>query len=376
MFPVQQWFETITSPPCMASPGANKSEHKADFSDWLDDLPEKAVGPSLPAASKPKVGPAASSSRSPASTPSLAGALPSAVPAPAHTPIAIPHHAKLSHLPAFALRSDLFGVSRPERFDPALTYARRECSAPEKYPLACTGPLLSQRDKAVWLAVIDIAKDRKADLLSPVDAPLGEIARRMKLESTGGSSLNWIKESLQRLIHCEVEATFETGPPATGRLLASSLIAKQRHQIVFDAPFLEAALTRDKQFHVDIDRRAGLSSNVAIWLHDYLSTHSKAEPLDLEYLRVFCGYGADQSQFPGVLAKAMTELVSAKPETLIASFNIAKGTRDSNHWKLEYARGSEKVSFMPPKQLGAKPSMPSNKAAPAKQKKSNGGLVL
>lgn len=350
MLPVQQWFEKFTTTPRMAPPGANKPEHKADFSDWLDDLPEKPVGASLPVASKPKAGPAATPAPSSASTVPTAGAQPAAAnPAPAHTPIPIPHPAHLSHLPAFALRSDLFGVSRPEPFSPSESYTRRVCSAPEKYPVACTGPMLSQRDKAVWLAIIDIAKDSKADLLLPVDASLGDIARRMNLASTGGSSLNWIKESIQRLIHCEVEATFETGAPATGRLLASSLIAGQRHRVVFDAPFLEAALTRDKQFKVDFVRRAGLSSNVAIWLHDYLSTHSKAEPLDIDYLRGFCGYGGNQSQFPGILAKAMTSLVSALPSTLIASFKMAKGKRDSNLWKLEYVRGTEKVSYISPK---------------------------
>lgn len=351
MFPVQQWIEEITSTPRMAT-GANKPEkHKADFSDWLDDLPEKSVGSSRPVATKPKAGSAASPAPTSAPTAPTAGTQPASATSPAqpHTPIPIPYPAQLSHLPTFALRSDLFGVSRPERFDPAKTYARRECSAPEKYPVACTGPMLSQRDKAVWLAIIDIAKDSKADLLLPLDVSLGEIARRMNLASTGGGSLNWIKESIQRLIHCEVEATFETGAPATGRLLASSLIAGQRHRVVFDAPFLEAALTRDKQFKVDFVRRAGLSSNVAIWLHDYLSTHSKAEPLDIDYLRGFCGYGGDQSQFPGIVAKAMTSLVSALPSTLIASFKMAKGKRDSNLWKLEYVRGTEKVSYISPK---------------------------
>jgi hypothetical protein len=277
-----------------------------------------------------------------------------AAPAPALTPIPIPHHAKLSHLPAFALRSNLFGVLRPEPFNPSESYTRRVCSAPEKYPVACTGPLLSQRDKAVWLAIIDIAKEDNADLLLPVDASLGEIARRMNLASTGGSSLNWIKESIQRLIHCEVEASFETGAPATGRLLASSLTVGQRHRVVFDAPFLEAALTRDKQFKVDFVRRSRLSSNVAIWLHDYLSTHSKAEPLDIDYLRGFCGYLGDQSKFPGILTKAMKDLVSATPTTLVASFKIAKGTRDSNRWKLEYVKGVEKVSYISPKKANSR----------------------
>jgi hypothetical protein len=348
--------------------GANKpDEHEIDFSDWLDDLPEKPTLPAQPNLTQ------AGAKAAPSTVPMPTAPRPAASKA---APTPIPHHSKTAHLPAFAMRSDLFGVSRPERFDPAKTYVRRECSSTGKYALACKGPLLSQRDKAVWLATIDIAKAKKADLNLAVDVPLVEIARRLYLKSEGGSSLDWINESLQRLVHCEVEATLEVGPPAFGRLIQSSFMAAERHRIVFDAPFLEAALSRDKQFEVNLARRADLPSNMVIWLHDYLSTHSKAEELDVGYLRVLSGYAGEQSRFARILANAMAEIVAATPKTLVASFQIAKGTRDSNLWKLKYVKGTDTASFVLPKQAAPHQNASAKKSHVNKPIKRSGGVVL
>lgn len=285
--------------------------------------------------------------------------------------IALPHASKLDLFPAVFSRSALFRVSGSD--DPA------EPAQPGAVPisidaqggvhLTLLGPWPRMRDKAVWEIALEMAKE-SANPARPMPVNLSEFASRLGYSDKGGQTLEWIWASLRRLSFCHValDSPASSGPRLTGNLLLAARESARRKEIEVDSTFASRLLGEDFQFAINRTRRAMLSTALAQWLHDFLSTHStQGRPFDLPYLRSLCGYGLDHRRFPADLEKALAHLAVKAPE-ILASYSFEKGSRSSDGWSVALVCGPEKRRFEQPK--------PAPKPSAAPRPSGRGGVAL
>lgn len=215
------------------------------------------------------------------------------------------------------------------------------------YAIHFDGPRLSMNDKRVFEAVARLAKASSHDLNEMLDTSLREIAVRMGWSATGGRSLTWVWDSLVRLNESSIEFRLPDGIPREGRLIESATKSPRGVHIRFDPGFILPAFGIDKQFKINTDRRATLTSPLAQWLHDFISTHSTAYPLTFAPLRELCGFEARSRAFPKRLADASAVLCAASPE-LVANVEQVKSSRSSDLWEIQFTRGTEPADFFDP----------------------------
>lgn len=264
----------------------------------------------------------------------------------------VPHKNKLNNFPAFTARSAMFRASTSrEPYEWGTPVKAAGCS------LTLTGPRLGMRDKHVWETAIQVAKERSKGIGEAYEIELRDFARRMGCKSFNGPALKSIWASLERIaqvrvefeIHCSCKGACKSqckgySCKGVGSLLSTASKTEESIYLRLNPDFAMPALVGDKQFRINQLRRASLPSALSQWLHDYFSTHSKSEPLDLFYLRELCGYDGCERNFPGKLDSAMKALVAGAPG-VVASFGIKRPTRDSDSWVLEVVLGVEKPSF-------------------------------
>ena len=294
-----------------------------------------------------------------------------ALPAPP-TPIPFPFCNKPDHVPGLFTRSALFRVERIVRGVGATNGSPHTVKAQRPYEIDADGPLLAMSDKRVFDAVIRLAKRDKLDLNDPLRTSLRELAGQMGMASTGGHSLSWIKDSLERLAKVSLSFRLKDGLFHEGSLIESVDKGPSGLGIKFDSKFILAAFGMDRQFRIDAKRRASLPSPLTQWMHDFLSTHTDSHDLTLAYLRELCGYGGRASDFPRVLKSAMKALVESAP-AIAASFEVIKLGRKSGLWKLKVQRGPEAANFFDPAAMKAAAAA---KAASSARGPRKGGVAL
>ena len=261
--------------------------------------------------------------------------------APAQRPcVPIPFAKKLGHFPGLMHRSSLFSVGRADD-EPRGGEAKSQGG----YDLEVDGPALSMHDKAVWEALVDIAKERDHDLSTPLLTSLSEIARKCGAEFTGSRTTNAVRNGLVRLSRVHLECTLAQLGRVKGRLLANVQIGSHGASVSFDPALTSALLGSDLNFHMNPDRRRLLSGSLAQWMHDFLSTHTESRPLTLKYIRELCGFPGDPKRFPSALSVAMEELKAKAPE-LVPMFVIDRKTRSGDYWTILVTRGSESPKFV------------------------------
>ena len=209
------------------------------------------------------------------------------------------------------------------------------------------GPRLSMSDKAVYEAVVRLAKVAKIDLGEPLRTSLREIAATLKMTWMGGTALDWIWHSLERLAASEL--TFRLGDKSAhrGKLLLAVRKDEGGVDVLFDAEFAFPAFGGDTQYLIDTDRRARLGLPLAQWLHDFLSTHKVGEPMDLKYLRSLSGVDLTPKSFCRALRKAAARLCEIAPE-VAQTFAIDDYRESSERWTITFTRGAEGCKFFPP----------------------------
>ena len=253
------------------------------------------------------------------------------------------------HYPALFARSGLFAAQRVARRHPASADAR-EVLGQGGYRATIQGPHLSMTDKLAFEAITRLAKAARLDLDQPLRTSLREIAREMGWSDTGGGTLRFVKAALERFAETRLSFTLEDKQCRAGMLLlgADMLPDNAGVELRFDPGFVIGAFSADKQYRIDRARRSTLASSpLAMWLHDFVSTHSKSAPLDLLYLRERCGFQGLAKDFPRRLRRAADDLRAVAPG-LLASYAIKKGRRSSEKWTVEFVRGAEKASFLLP----------------------------
>lgn len=292
------------------------------------------------------------------------------LPTPA-APIPFPFYNKPDHVPGMFSRSALFRVERIARGGGAVNDSSHVVKAQSPYAISVDGPMLAISDKRVFDAVVRLAKNEKLDLNEPLRTSRRELATRMGLAS-GGHSLSWITDSLERLARARVSFRLQNGSLHEGSLIESVEKGLSGVLIKFDSNVILPAFGIDRQFRIDAERRANLPTALSQWMHDFLSTHTAPHDLTLGYLRELCGYGARASGFHERITAAMTTLVNSAP-MIAASFEIIKLGRRSDLWTLQIHRGPESAKFFDPAAMKASAS---TKAASALRGPRKGGVAL
>ncbi len=290
-------------------------------------------------------------------------AAPSVEPA---APARLPNRAKLDQFPAFATRSALFCATRHGAALPPNTPIKSQGT----YDLRAAGERLSMRDKAVWEAAMQLAKECP-DASQDIPVSLSDLAKRIGLREPNGAALASIWRSVERLAQAHVELTLQ-GKTYAGKLLQSATANGRARAIRVDLVLAMSVFEQDHQFKIDSARRHALSTSLAQWLHDFFSTHSSYRgKLTLGYLRDLCGFEGQVRRFPGLLDVAMAELAAKVPE-LVASHVIKRVGRSSDKWALEIQRGPETAVFSKPKANAAASAEP----APPKARQPQRWLAL
>jgi len=265
----------------------------------------------------------------------------------ASSSIPFPFRDKPEHFPGFMARSSLFRVGRPSSAVVGSATQPLLIKAQGGYIITFHGERLTMHDKLVWEVAIQMAKEATPDMNALIQVSLREFSRRLGWTDQSGKALDWIWQSLRRLYMARVEFRFADGREGGGSMLATVIKSDGALHIRVNPDFALPAFGHDKQFRIRFERRRGLKSSLAQWLHDFLSTHSTTHDLTLDYLRELCGFQAKKSRFPLSLVEALNELKTAIPE-LIESFEIDKAKRDSDHWILRIKRGPETPEFIIP----------------------------
>jgi hypothetical protein len=340
------------------------------FSDWVYELPASGAG--IPASQQTD----AITTRPPPANPKQLSPPTQTVPATGLAiapPQIIPFKNKPGHYPALIQRSGIFSVARADAIGSSATTPASTVTCPVRaqggYELTSAGPRLTQHDKSVWKALVDLAKEREHDLTQPMRTSLSEIARRCGAKFTGSRVTDAVSQGIQRM--CLTQLTCKVGAVGlvSGRLLAGHTCDAHGTTILFDPELTTALLGNDLNFKINADRRRSLDTALAQWLHDFVSTHEQGRSLTLGYLRDLMGFAAQQRRFPAALNAAMLNLKSAAPE-LVADFTIEKATRDSDMWTLSIQRGPEAPAF-----IGFHRKTESN-APPARKTPKRGGVAL
>lgn len=256
--------------------------------------------------------------------------------------VPIPFASKPGHFPGLMHRSSLFSVGRASSGDDGDVNAAKSQGS---YNLVVSGPRLTMHDKALWEALVDIAKERGHDLSQGLRTSLSEIARRCGATFTGSRTTTAAREGLERLRQAHITCQIGHIGTVSGRLLADCQITTHGTIATFDAEFAAALLGSDLNFQLNLATRRALDSSLAQWMHDFLSTHSETRPLTFRYLRELCGFAAQAKRFPAALLAAMDELKAMAPG-VVADFSVVKSTKDGDWWELSITRGPDLPKFV------------------------------
>ena len=302
--------------------------------DW-DEIPEPAastkpnpIGPTrLESPTTPASAKAETSGDSPvAPTPPLPsgavdkGPASSANAMPAAGVAAIPMADKLGRYPGLVARSAIFRVGRVGE---EIALSDIACYG-EGYGATYEGPRLGMRDKSVWECAL-----RAAKVEGCVGVEFALPATSIAAAIGGGDSgpaLARIGQSLLRLSRARIRYRLPGGGNGTAALLGSARKTAGGWLVSFD-PGLMPLLSEDKQFEIDTDRKKLLSSDLARWMHDFMSTHKSgyAGGFKLGNLADLCGWRGAGGQFPTRLDAALKELGKQCPELVAGAYS---GQRD------------------------------------------------
>lgn len=324
-------------------PSREPSSHASwDAVSTLAPKPPTIAGSTAPLVIEPEPPQAIPSSASEAMD--LAG--PPAGEAATVPPRAMPHRDD-PRMPGLLARSALFGAGLGSGQAEIRKLAPIGCYPPCK--LAYEGPRLTMKDKQVWELALGAAK-RSGWAGKEFKSSLSALAKGMGRKRPGGADTSLVRECLERLAGARVEFTLGDGLQGSGSLLLSARESATGWWIAFD-PGLCDLFDRDFRFPMNAERRAILKTELARWLHDFLSTHDDYENgYKLADLRRLSGYEADQSQFSSKLRDALADLV-AKAPSLVKSFKMARVGRDSDDWMVRIEMVAPKATgfAMPPK---------------------------
>lgn len=226
------------------------------------------------------------------------------------------------------LRSALFGVvKKGER-----RYCKQEkLAAWTDTDLAYTGEQLDQYDESVWLQLVHLHRIQGVEPGRPlyVNAKARGFMREFG-RARGASTAKAFYESVSRMEACGVHLTQRIDGKEVEYI--SSLVQKaarvkgeERWAIVLN-PDLVPYFAPGHYTRLDWATRLALPSDLARWLHGYVSSHQampkRPHRISLERLRELSGSRTELKDFRRKIKKAMTELERAE---VVFAWRITEG---------------------------------------------------
>lgn len=228
-----------------------------------------------------------------------------AFPAPKPTPVSLPTWPNdIRGIPNGILRSGLFG---------ALGKGKREylqaqvIASVEGVNVLFSGPQLDQADLDVWEQCLHLA--RTQDLNETIYFK-GYSFLKSTGRATGKSNMEWLQNSLRRLMGSVVE--IEDGPRAYAGPLIHDWHRDEdsgEHRLKLN-PKIARLFVQDGYSSFELKERIALMGQpLALWLHAFFSTHRKPFPIKVETIHRLCGSKAKSiSDFKKKLKKAAETL--------------------------------------------------------------------
>ena len=209
-------------------------------------------------------------------------------------------------VPNCVLRSALFGmVKRGVRGH----MARQTLAVVNGAEIIYTGERLDQGDLDVWAQCLHIARTHNLGLRVQFGARefLREIDR-----SGGGSSIEWLKRSLTRLMECTVWIK-EGKRMYSGHMLEFAGWDDETERFVIEISSSAASLYgTDSWTAVEMLQRHALKGDLARWLHAFYATHTHPFAYKVETLHSLCGSERGRiSSFRGDLREACAVVAEA-----------------------------------------------------------------
>jgi hypothetical protein len=152
-----------------------------------------------------------------------------------------------------------------------------------------TGERLDQGDLDVWAQCLHIARTHNLGLRIQFGARefLREIDR-----NGGGSSIEWLKRSLTRLMECTVWIK-EGKRMYSGHLLEFAGWDDETERFVIEiSPSAASLYGTDSWTAVELLQRQALKGDLARWLHAFYATHTHPFAYKVETLHSLCGSAA------------------------------------------------------------------------------------
>jgi hypothetical protein len=328
--------------------------------DWDEPQPERAVQPTVleqPRDDAEVRKPDALAPAPRAEVPEGAGPTswalvpPAAAAEPRINAVEIPMRGELERFPALFARSAIFRAGRGGADIPQTELA---CYG-EGYSVLFAGPRLDMREKRIFELALRAGKEvGYAGVEFGLSASEITKALRRPLKNSGcepkpsGPEIDRIGTSLERLARAEIDYRTPGCPWRAARMLGSARETSSGWRVSID-PDLVPALKDDNQFKMNAERRETLTTDLAKWMHDFVSTHKAGfkAGFKLGELAELCGWRDDAGHFSARLAKALEELREKCPE-LVVGFDLLREKRGALSWRARVDRGEEVADFRCP----------------------------
>ncbi|MDP4309741.1 hypothetical protein Q7W57_15180 [Stenotrophomonas geniculata] len=242
---------------------------------------------------------------------------------------------QLAPVPMGLVRSALFGTARftGERIESGSIAAHHVLGT----KIAYKGPRLNQLHAIVWQSILLLTREQGSCVVRVSGDRLIDM---LGMSSRSGTNRDLILQRLEDLVGATVR--YQTD---THRYFGTMLVGALRHEktghfeIEINPKVMD--LLGNEVICNDLERKVALGKNqLALWLHDYISSHKVIYPISVEELRVLSGSEKELKKFRYELKRSMA-IVSTGNGPLVKSWAI------NGDDKLTAEKGATKVVLIP-----------------------------
>jgi hypothetical protein len=190
------------------------------------------------------------------------------------------------------------------------------------YEILYTGPLLDQHDKRVFQHIASIMRERNIPAGGTLEIPGYALLLSMG-KTDGKANYESLAASLKRL--WEGTITFMKTASGSWTDVRMLITGGQDHRTKAFRIALHPAMSLLHEYDVakiDLKRKAGLSCQLASFLHDFYSSHRLAVPFQVAELQRLSGRTCDSKTFRRELRRALVELENCIPPVLAPGSKI------------------------------------------------------
>lgn len=241
----------------------------------------------------------------------------------------------LAPVPMGLVRSALFGTARfnGERIESGSIAAHHVLGT----KIAYKGPRLNQLHAIVWQSILLLTKEQGSCVVRVSGDRLIDM---LGMSSRSGTNRDLILHRLEDLVGATVRYQTDTHQ-YFGTMLVGALRHEKTGHFEIEINPKVMGLLGNEVICNDLERKVALGKNqLALWLHDYISSHKVIYPISVDELRVLSGSEKELKKFRYELKKSM-DIVSTGNDPLVKSWAI------NGDDKLTAEKGATKVVLIP-----------------------------